>query len=250
MSYAPPRPALTLRAEAIDLCDRVLGERARREHRLRWLDAGPPTVQAYYPAHRLVVEVDDGLPGTARRSRALAAHGLRHLVLDRDIAARASEPDALARMRRVLGDARVAPAPFRQAARGDGSRPRQRSSVSRAWELQVAALALALLAAGGLLLVVFDGGAQAGLGAGGALLAFGLAIELYARTVGAVSAAAAGERAWAVASAIVGSPMVALHALTRRSGPLHCEGSPLVALIVLIAIFTFFCTLAAPAIGG
>lgn len=48
----------------IDLCDEVLGERARRQHRFDWLlgDPGgagtqvPLPVDAYYPHHRLVVE--------------------------------------------------------------------------------------------------------------------------------------------------------------------------------------------------
>lgn len=48
----------------IDLCDEVLGERARREHRFEWLlgDSGKNDkaralpVDAYYPQHGLVVE--------------------------------------------------------------------------------------------------------------------------------------------------------------------------------------------------
>lgn len=48
----------------IDLCDEVLGERARRQHRFDWLLGDPGSagaratlpVDAYYPDHRLVVE--------------------------------------------------------------------------------------------------------------------------------------------------------------------------------------------------
>jgi hypothetical protein len=48
----------------IDLCDEVLGERARRQHRFDWLLGDPGAagararlpVDAYYPDHRLVIE--------------------------------------------------------------------------------------------------------------------------------------------------------------------------------------------------
>lgn len=48
----------------IDLCDEVLGERARRQHRFAWLLGDPGAsgtrvtlpVDAYYPDHRLVAE--------------------------------------------------------------------------------------------------------------------------------------------------------------------------------------------------
>ena len=48
----------------IDLCDEVLGERARRQHRFDWLLGDPGSagaratlpVDAYYPDHRLVAE--------------------------------------------------------------------------------------------------------------------------------------------------------------------------------------------------
>jgi hypothetical protein len=51
-------------AYVIDLCDEILGERARRQHRFDWLrgDPGPSggrvrlPVDAYYPDHGLVVE--------------------------------------------------------------------------------------------------------------------------------------------------------------------------------------------------
>jgi hypothetical protein len=51
-------------AYVIDLCDEILGERARRQHRFDWLLGDPGSsggrvrlpVDAYYPGHRLVVE--------------------------------------------------------------------------------------------------------------------------------------------------------------------------------------------------
>lgn len=65
----PGRKKSTGRADSdesyvIDLCDEVLGERARRQHRFDWLLGDPDSagaratlpVDAYYPDHRLVVE--------------------------------------------------------------------------------------------------------------------------------------------------------------------------------------------------
>jgi hypothetical protein len=67
----PPRTKETSRGRAdsdesyvVDLCDEVLGERARRQHRFAWLLGDPGTagaratlpVDAYYPDHQLVVE--------------------------------------------------------------------------------------------------------------------------------------------------------------------------------------------------
>jgi len=67
----PPRTKEKSRGRAdsdesyvIDLCDEVLGERARRQHRFDWLLGDPGSagaratlpVDAYYPDHRLVAE--------------------------------------------------------------------------------------------------------------------------------------------------------------------------------------------------
>ncbi len=67
----PPRTKETSRGRAdsdesyvIDLCDEVLGEQARRQHRFDWLLGDPGStgaratlpVDAYYPGHRLVIE--------------------------------------------------------------------------------------------------------------------------------------------------------------------------------------------------
>ena len=62
--------------------------------------------------------------------------------------------------------------------------PVPRASVSRAWELQIAALAIGLMIGGLLLLVAVAGDQQFWLNVGGVLVVFGLAFDLYARVIG------------------------------------------------------------------
>jgi hypothetical protein len=70
--------------EIVSICDDLLGEVGRRNHLFSWLRSGPGEwlpVDAYYPAHRLVVVYE-------RRSelygQLVPARGLQLLELDRD----------------------------------------------------------------------------------------------------------------------------------------------------------------------
>lgn len=116
--------------------------------------------------------------------------------------------------------------------------------ISRGSELQVAAAALALVVGGLIVRAAFDGVSQAGLGAGAALLTFGLVLELCARASGAWVAWTLAQRGWAAACALLGSPAVAVHALVRRRGPLAFEAGSLVGLLAVIAVLTLFWALA------
>ena len=97
-------------------------------------------------------------------------------------------------------------------------------------------LALGLLAAGVLLLVQPLGSSQFWLNVGGALAAFGLAYDLYARVLGVAAARAAGEHGWAWACALGGSPVVVLHAARHRSGRSVPELDTLLGLLVLTVV--------------
>jgi hypothetical protein len=111
----PGRPTDSDENYVIDLCDEVLGEQARRQHRFDWLLGDPDTggtraplpVDAYYPDRRLVVEYrerqhDEPVPFfdkpdvltvsgvhrgeqrriyDRRRDELIPSHGLRMVVL-------------------------------------------------------------------------------------------------------------------------------------------------------------------------
>jgi hypothetical protein len=82
---------------------------------------------------------------------------------------------------------------------------------------------------------VFLGVAKFGLGDGHVVLAFGLALDACARTVGAIAAARTGTQAWAWLSALGGSPFVASFALFQPSGPVKIDPAPLAGLISIVA---------------
>jgi hypothetical protein len=83
---------------------------------------------------------------------------------------------------------------------------------------------------------VYLGVTQVGLGRGLLLFAFGLALDACARALGTIAASKAGAQAWAWASALGGSPVVAGFALFRRSGPVEIDPAPLAGLIALLAM--------------
>jgi hypothetical protein len=72
-------------------------------------------------------------------------------------------------------------------------------------------------------------------GAGRVLLGFAIALEACSRALGTAAAARAGERAWALACAIIGAPAVAWFALSRRSGGAEVEPAPLAGLLAGLA---------------
>jgi hypothetical protein len=71
--------------DILELCDRVLGEVGRREHRFAWLvapGAGPGewlSVDAYYPGRRLVVVLDTAEPLAELCAELIPQHGLQLL---------------------------------------------------------------------------------------------------------------------------------------------------------------------------
>jgi hypothetical protein len=73
--------------DILGLCDRLLGEVGRRQHRFAWLldpGAGPGEwlpVDAYYPGRRLVVVLDAEGPEAQLCTELMPQHGLRLLAL-------------------------------------------------------------------------------------------------------------------------------------------------------------------------
>jgi hypothetical protein len=128
--------------------------------------------------------------------------------------------------------------------------PAGRASVSRAWELQIASLAIGLLLGGLLALVALAGTRQFWLNVGGALVAFGLAFDLYARVIGTIAAREASETGWAIACAVGGSPVVAGHALMRRSGPAAPEMDTLAGLLALTLVLALLVASFAGSVRG
>jgi hypothetical protein len=252
----PPRPAKGARRPrrrdrlspdaryVVDLADELIGEAGWREHRFRWLTedgtdgATPLPVDAYYPGPGLVVQYRERRErGDEERERLIPAHGLALVTVRLETLATngrgrvARRPDldrdALAEL---LHSVR---APRRVAAL---RRARYGGPATRAWQLHIAGLALGLLAAGVLLLAQPVGNSQFWLNVGGALAAFGLAYDLYARVLGVAAARAAGERGWTWACALGGSPVVVLHAARQRSGPSGPELDTLAGLLLLTVV--------------
>jgi hypothetical protein len=257
-SPAPPRPQRDRFSPAaryvLDLCDDVVGEQGWRDHRFRWLaseggDAALLPVDAYYPGPGLVIQYRERREGgDDERERLIPAHGLALVTVTPDVLgtngsgriARRPQRDR-ATLAELVGQA-AAPRTARSARR-----ERERAGpASRAWELQIAVLALALLAVGLGVLGGLVGGPQYWLDVGGALAAFGLAYDLYARVLGTLAARAAGEERWAWACALGGSPAVAAHAALRRSGPSRPELDTLLGLVVL----TFVLALLVASLAG
>lgn len=140
---------------------------------------------------------------------------------------------------------------WERAPRAEGpAAPIPRASVSRAWELQIAALAIGLMIGGLLLLVAVAGDQQFWLNVGGVLVVFGLAFDLYARVIGTIAAREASETGWALACAVGGSPVVAAHALTRRGGPVAPELDTLAGLLALTLVLALLVASFASSVRG
>jgi hypothetical protein len=131
-------------AQVIRICDQLLGDLGRRDHRFSWLrapdgavDAWLP-VDAYYPSHRLVLKLTGSSAEIDRLvARMVPAHGLRLLAVD--AGELSSDPlpaaDALARKLDALGPAPErardrAPADPRPCAPAAGPNPRLRASAA------------------------------------------------------------------------------------------------------------------------
>lgn len=123
-------------------------------------------------------------------------------------------------------------------------------SLSRAWEFQVALLALGLLATGLVLRFAFFGISTFLLGVGGSLIVFGLMFDLYGRVLGTLAARDEGERGWALACALIGSPALIGHARHRHGDPIELYPGALVGLLALVGMFTIFFASAATGLKG
>lgn len=216
-------------SEILDLCDRVVGEPGRRQHLFAWLrppGAGPEEwlpVDAYYPAHRLVVVCRgrDEEPEGAY-SELVPAHGLRLLELSpRELDGDPAE--ALRMMISALGPvaspaiATSAPVPGQHVAGGD--------QVDHGFALS---LALAVV----LFIELYLGVARGALDHGHLVLAFALALDACARTVGMIAARRADSPDWAWGCVLIGSPLVVAFWRTDRS----TEPAPLAGLLAVVAM--------------
>jgi hypothetical protein len=81
------------------------------------------------------------------------------------------------------------------------------------------------------------------------VLAFGVALDAGARSLGTVAAARAGRLGWAWACAIGGSPVVAAFALFQSDGPVATEPAPLAGLTALLATFLVALALVGSTLG-
>jgi hypothetical protein len=219
-------------SEVLDLCDRVIGEPGRRRHLFAWLRAPGAgaeewlPVDAYYPAHRLVIvwRARDG-ERDPTYAELVPAHGLRLLEispeeLDRD------PPETLRRMIAALGPV-ASPAPEPPAPRAAGQRGQARERPTGYGLGLGVGLVLALF------IELYLGVARGALDHGHIVLAFALAIDACARTLGAVAARRAGSPEWAWGCVLIGSPLVALFWRSEEPG---AEPAPLAGLLSLIAM--------------
>jgi hypothetical protein len=143
-----------------------------------------------------------GAPGIARRERSAR----RHLA---PASGARLEAAARARARKRLG------APPRHAAVG---------------------LLLGLTLAATISAELFFGVGQLALSGGHLLLAFGLAMDVVARTLGTVAASRAGEPGWAWACALCGSLAVAPFAVFGPDGPVSTDPAPLAGVVSVVAL--------------
>lgn len=251
------------------MCDRLVGEVGRRDHRFAWLrvpgsSAGEwLAVDAYYPRSRLVVmcrPLSD--PHEALYRELIPARGLGLLTLDpaalgddpataeAAVAAKIFDLEHVARRAARPSPATGAAGASRSGANfsmapvssrfPDARRPEwtpvkvEHAAVTPAVEQGlgvVIGLALAVV----LVAELYLGMVAVAFGAGRPLLGFAIALEACSRGLGTVAAERAGERAWAVGCAVGGAPVVAWFALAPRVRRASVEPAPLAGLLALVA---------------
>jgi hypothetical protein len=236
-------PAATILA----ICDRLLGEAGRRQHVFGWLRAPGSqagdwlAVDAYYPRARLVVIVrDQAGPHEALYRELIPAHGLGLLTLNP--AALGDDQSAVeTALAAKIFDLEHMPRPAtrpsaKPAADGSAWTPVkvERAAVGPALEHGAGVLA-GLALAGVLIVEVYLDVVKVAFGAGSLALAFAIALEACSRALGTFAAARAGQRAWAVACALGGAPIVAWFALASRRGGVEVEPAPLAGLLAFLA---------------
>jgi hypothetical protein len=255
-------------ADALNICDRLLGEPARRRHLFAWLRApGAPAdewlpVDGYYPGNKLVV-VWHASPQTSNAvySELVPAHGFRLLELTPQVVG-ADPTEAEARLRariEKLGPAPrraqeaqprerrlsfAAPAAAQPAPQGRAAAPEARAATPQAQAAVAEAVPLGAgfgAVMGVVLLVVlvaevYLGVAVVGAGHEQPLLALAFALDAGARALGTIDAGHAGLRDWAWLCALGGSPLVATFASQQRQGTVASQAAPLAGAISLMAM--------------
>ena len=220
------------RPDVLDLCDRILGEPGRRLHLFAWLrepGAGAEDwlpVDAYYPAHRLVVVWrQDDAARDPTYSELVPAHGLRLLELSPDELV--GDP-AAALSQRIAGlGAAVAPPPRERTTTPVQDRQTdEKSQIGYGFGLSVG-LGVVLF------IELYLGVARGALDHGHIVLAFALALDACARAVGTIAARRAGRPDWAWGCVLIGSPAVAIFS---RSEDATAEPAPLAGLLAVVAL--------------
>jgi hypothetical protein len=253
---APGLPAPAILA----MCDRLLGEVGRRGHMFTWLRAPGAAsdewlpVDAYYARARLVVMCRAaGGPHDGLYREQVPAHGLGLLRLDPGMLGDDAQAVETALASKIF-DLEHIPRPERRPATAPASDTPtpawtpvkvERTAVTPAIEQGVGVLvglALAIVLIAEVYLAV-----GVAFNAGRVMLGAAIALEACSRAIGTVSAARAGERAWACACAIIGAPAVLWFALERRDGRTDIEP---VALAGLLAAFAAALALLAVLVGG
>lgn len=234
----------------LSMCDRLLGEVGRRDHRFAWLrvpgsSAGEwLAVDAYYPRSRLVVMCRPAAgPHGAVYRKLIPERGLGLLTLD-PVALGGDPASAETAVAAKIFDlehvprpaARPSPAP----AAGDARAPEwtpvkvERAPVAPAVE-QGLGVVVGLALAAVLIAEVYLAAVAVAFGAGRPILGFAIALEACSRGLGTLAAERAGERGWALACAIGGAPAVAWFALAPRERRATVEPAPLAGLLALLA---------------
>jgi hypothetical protein len=229
-----------------DLCDEVLGEIGRREHRFSWLRMPGCedwlAVDAYYPANRVVV-VSHLTPEQTRICRELVPRQGLCLIVAPDVLAGA-HAQLLAGLRQALErsgwtpQARPRPAvpPPAMAAPAVASPSgavavRRGSGPAERFGMLIALVLIAIVWAEAYLGVIV-----VALGHGQVALGSGIVLDGCARVLGTVAAGYAGRADAAWSCLLVGCPQVAAFAYTEREGGRSSEPAQLAGLVAVAAM--------------
>jgi hypothetical protein len=137
--------------------------------------------------------------------------------------------------------ARREPAPLRRLAPASGARleaaarARARKRSREGPQNAAVGLLLGIVLAAALSAELYFGIGQVALSGGHVVLAFGLAMDAIARTLGTVAASRAGEPGWAWACALGGSLAVAPFALFGPDGPVSTDPAPMAGVVSVLA---------------
>lgn len=244
-------------AQALELCDRIVGEPSRRQHLFGWLRAPEAPrdqwlpVDAYYPGHRLVIVWRPAPgPNDDLYRELVPAHGLRLLDLtpakiagDRQEAERrlrallrAAGAAAIAAAPRPPRSPRPEPGAALAAAPAESNAIQVRARPAAAPELPAwlgAIFGAALVAV--VIAELYAGVAVVGFDAGRPVLAVGLALDACARALGTLAASRERAPGWPWACAVGGSPLVAAFVFGREPRP-SLEPAPLAGVLALVAL--------------